>query len=124
MAKIKKTPLAALLKGIVISYIITMLVFIIYAILLTYTNISPDYISITALVTTAASCIICGFVTAKASGSKGLLWGIVSGGCYMIIMFTLGFATIPTFALNQKLVVSLCLALGGGAVGGVFGVNR
>ncbi len=124
MSKTKNSPVTALLKGTLIGYCITMIVFIIFALLLTYTDISEKLVSPTALVTTAVSCLVCGFITAKKAKSRGLLWGVIGGGLYMLIMFTIGFSTIPAYELNQKMIISLCLALGGGAVGGVFGVNR
>ncbi len=124
MSKTKNSPLTALLKGIVISYCITMVVFIIFALLLTYTDISENLISPAALITTAICCVVCGFVTAKKAKSKGLMLVILSGGCYMLIIFTLGITTIPAYELNKNMLISLCLALGGGAVGGIVGVNR
>lgn len=124
MLKTKNTPITALLKGIVISYSITMIIFIIYALLLTYSDVSEEYISPCVLITTALSCLASGFFAAKSSGKRGLLWGIAAGGAYMLIMFTIGFATIPAYELSKKIVISFCLALGGGAVGGVLGVNR
>lgn len=124
MSKTKNSPLFTLIKGVVISYCITMVVFIIFALLLTYTDFPENIVPTAALITTAVSCIICGFVAAAKAKSRGLLWGIAAGGCYMLIMFTIGFSTIPAYELNQKMIISLCLALGGGAVGGVFGVNK
>lgn len=124
MQNIKSSPLVSLLKGIIISYCITMIIFIIYAILLTYTDISESYISPLSLIVTTICCLVSGFVTAKTAKNRGLLWGIASGGMYMLIMLTLGFCTIPTYELNQKMAISLALALGGGGLGGIFGVNR
>ena len=124
MSKTKGSPLTALMKGIIISYSLTMIVFIVYALLLTYSNVPENMVSPAALITTAISCILCGYITAKSAKSRGLLWGVLSGFCYMIIMFTIGFSTIPTYELNQKMIISSCLALGGGGLGGILGVNR
>jgi putative membrane protein, TIGR04086 family len=124
MSKIKNSPITSLLKGILISYCFTMAIFIIYALLITYTDISEDYISPLSLIVTSLSCLASGFAAAKSAKSRGLLWGVLAGGLYMLIMFTLGYTTIPTYQLNQKFVISLALALGGGGLGGIFGVNR
>lgn len=124
MSNLKNSPVTALLKGILISYCLTLAVFIIYALLITYTNISESFIPVLSLITTALSCIISGFLTAKTAKSRGLLWGVAAGGLYMLIMFTLGYTTIPTYQLNQKFAISLCLALAGGGIGGIIGVNR
>lgn len=124
MSKIKNSPLTALLKGILISYCITMLVFIIYALLITYTNVSESYIAPLALATTSVSCLVSGFVSAKSAGKRGILWGVAAGGLYMLIMLTLGYSTIPAYEINRKFVISLCLALLGGGIGGIVGVNK
>ncbi|MGN1318819.1 MAG: TIGR04086 family membrane protein [Lachnospirales bacterium] len=124
MSDFKNSPITALLKATLVSYGITMVVFIIYTLLITYSNISESYVSPLALIVTAICCVVSGFVTAKTAGKRGIIWGIASGGVYMAIMFSLGICTIPTFELNQKFVISLILALIGGGIGGIFGVNK
>lgn len=123
MFKSKSSPVLALFKGILISYIITMAVFIVFALLITYTDISEKHIGTVIKVTTALVCILSGLITAGSANKGGLLWGIISGISYVAIMCILGFALIPDYSVTSKLVVSLMLAVAGGGLGGVIGIN-
>ena len=123
MFKTKISAVIALFKGILISYIITMLVFFIFALLITYTDLSETYISTVIKVTTALVCIISGFITAASAEKSGLIWGMVSGVLYAVIMCIVGFILIPDYNLSPKLLITLAIALGGGGLGGIIGIN-
>lgn len=119
----KNSPVLALFKGILISYIITIVVFIIFALLITYTDISEKHIGTVIKVTTALVCILSGLITAGSANRGGLLWGIISGLCYVAIMCIVGFVLIPDYSVTSKLIVSLMLAIAGGGLGGIIGIN-
>ncbi|MDO4300697.1 MAG: TIGR04086 family membrane protein [Clostridia bacterium] len=123
MFKSKSSPVIALFKGILISYIITMLVFIIFALLITYTDISEKHIGTVIRITTAIVCILSGFITAGSANKGGLIWGIISGISYVIIMCIVGYLLLPDYSITSKLIVSLMLAVAGGGLGGVVGIN-
>lgn len=123
MLKAKSSPVTALFKGILISYIITMAVFIIFALLITYTDMSEKHIGTVIKITTALVCILSGFITAASANKGGLLWGIISGIFYVAIMCGAGFILVPDYSFSPKLLISLMLAVAGGGLGGVMGIN-
>ncbi|MDO5389138.1 MAG: TIGR04086 family membrane protein [Clostridia bacterium] len=123
MIKSKNSPVIALFKGILISYIITMAVFFIFALLITYTDFSEKHISTIIKVTTALVCILSGLITARSANRGGLLWGIVSGVSYGIIMCIAAFILIPNYTISSKLIISMLLAAAGGGLGGIVGIN-
>lgn len=123
MTAIKASPIISLLKGIVISYILTAAVFLIYALLITYTDVTEDHISTTALITTAAVCIICGFITARSAESRGLIWGVLSGILYVVLLLITGFLLIPAFMPTSKFLIMSALAAAAGGLGGIIGIN-
>ncbi len=123
MKKIGLRPLKALLKGLLTGYIITTVIFVLFALLMTYTDTSEAHIHTAIKAVTAAVCIISGFVTARSAGKGGLLWGVVSGAVYVAVMCLCAFVCIPDYSLSPKIAVSLALALAGGGIGGVVGVN-
>ena len=75
MSGANNSPLSALLKGVLTSFILTFIVFTVYAILLTYTSLQENNVNVVMLVSTAISCILCGFITGRKASSKGILWG-------------------------------------------------
>lgn len=123
MFKTKNSSIVALFKGVLISYIITMLIFFIFALLITYTDLSEKHINTVIRTTTALVCILSGFITAGSANKGGLIWGIISGLTYVIIMCIVAFLLIPNYALSTKLIISLALAVAGGGLGGIIGIN-
>ena len=119
MFKSKNSPVIALFKGILISYILTMAVFLIFALLITYTDLSEKHISTVIKVTTALVCILSGLITAGSADKGGLIWGI----SYVAIMCIVGFILIPDYSLSPKIIISLMLAVAGGGLGGIIGIN-
>ena len=113
----------SMLKGLIISYILTAAVFLIYALLITYTDVTEEHISTAALITTVIVCVICGFITARSASSRGLIWGIISGVLYALLMFITGFLLIPSFVPTSKFIVMSVLAAAAGGLGGIIGIN-
>ena len=116
-------PFSALLKGVLTSFILTFIVFTVYAILLTYTSLQENNVNVVMLVSTAISCILCGFITGRKASSKGILWGTLSGFIYISIMLLISISTVGQFSISPKMLISIGLALCCGALGGVIGIN-
>ena len=123
MSGANNSPLSALLKGVLTSFILTFIVFTVYAILLTYTSLQEKNVNVVMLVSTAISCILCGFITGRKASSKGILWGTLSGFIYIAIMLLISISTVGSFSFSPKMLISIGLALCCGALGGVIGIN-
>lgn len=123
--EVKNSVPAVMAKALSISMAITLIVFIIYAILLTYTNVSEKNINTVAILCTVLSTAVAGFDCARGIKSRGLLWGILSGGIYAIIIFIIGIASGEGgFSFTGRSAVTIIVALAGGGIGGIFGVNK
>ncbi len=48
---------------------------------------------------------------------------MISGVLYAVIMCIVGFILIPDYNLSPKLLITLAIALGGGGLGGIIGIN-
>lgn len=115
--------LISLTKGTILAYIITTCVFIIYGILLTYTDTTEENMQMIVMITTVVSVLISGFVVARGVNSKGLIYGMVSGLIYAIIMIMIGLCVLPSIKFSFKLIMILILSICGGGVGGIIGIN-
>ena len=118
----KKIVLAPV-SGAVTAYAITLLVFIVYALLLTYTGISEKNNTAVVLVTMAMSLVAGGVKSALSARQKGLIWGVATGVLYVAVMIAAGLFLIPGYTLGSKTLVCLLLGIGSGGLGGVMGVN-
>lgn len=123
MFKIKGSPILSLFKGLLIGYIITIIVLFVLSALVTYTDFNENYIVTIIRVVTVIVCILCGLVTAKSAKKGGIWWGILSGFTYVLVMGLIGFILIPNYEIGPNLLINLALAIAGGGVGGVLGVN-
>lgn len=115
--------LFSLAKGTVFAYFITVTVFIIYGVLLTYTDVTEENLQMVVMITTVVSVLISGFISARGVNSKGLLYGMLAGIIYSTIMIMIGLCILPAIQFNFKFVMILILSICGGGVGGIIGIN-
>jgi len=117
MNKIKKC-----VTGVLLAYAVTVFVFLVYSILLTYTNMTEEYLNATVLITIGISSLIAGVDTARGQKSRGIFWGALTGIIYVLCVMVLMYAL--TESLNIARAISffiISVTLGG--LGGVLGIN-
>lgn len=113
----------SLFSGVMIGYAITCLVFITYAVLLTYTSITEENISLVVTITSIVSVLVAGFDAARGATSKGWLWGIIAGFIYAVILVVIMTWVQGRLILDSRTISVLILSLAGGGLGGVIGIN-
>ena len=125
-----------LARGMAVAFAVTCIIFIGFGILLTYTNVSEESLPVVSLVCTALSAAAAGYDWAACMRKKGLLWGAAAGVVYTVLLYCItGLASdklyevsvdfsSDSFALELSAVMTLIVALAGGAVGGILGINR
>lgn len=65
-----------------------------------------------------------GFAAAKVTHSKGLLVGLAAAGVLFVVVLAVGLASMSETPSLTAILLRCGLMLAGGAVGGIFGVNR
>lgn len=118
-----KSPVKSLVIGVSMAYAITAIVFIAYAILLTYTDMTEKNIPIVVIITVVFSVLVAGFDSARGAIKKGWLWGIGAGLIYAFFMILIGLCVSPGFGFDSKTVMLIVLSLAGGGLGGIVGIN-
>ena len=112
-----------MLKGIVMAYAVTCIIFITYGILLTYTDVTEEKLPLIALCCTVISAGIAGFDWARCAKARGILWGILAGLAYGVILFVLDGIAGSGFSVVGSKGLMILLAAAGGGVGGILGIN-
>ncbi len=112
-----------MLKGIVMAYAVTCIIFITYGIVLTYTDITEEKLPLIALCCTVISAGIAGFDWARCAKARGILWGILAGLAYGLILFVLDGIAGSGFSVVGSKGLMILLAAAGGGVGGILGIN-
>lgn len=123
VAEEKKSQITSLVSGIVIAYAITCIVFIGYAILITYSNFSGENLPLVVTITSLVSVVVAGFDSAKGAENKGWLWGIIAGFIYAIILMCIGLWVNKSFGIDSRTITLFVLSIAGGGLGGVLGIN-
>lgn len=123
MKKELRSGLKHLLTGVLIGYAITIIGFITYAILLTYTSLSENNIGLVVTVISVLSVLLAGFDAARAQTRRGWLWGLGAGLTYGLLLIGVmnSLATADIDLARASSLLALCLA--GGGLGGVVGIN-
>lgn len=113
-----------LVRGMAVAFAITCIIFIGFGILLTYTSLTEESLPLVSLVCTALSAAAAGYDWAAYMQKKGILWGLAAGAVYTVLLFLITSLAKDSFSLQLSAVMTLIVALAGGAVGGILGVNR
>lgn len=113
----------SLTKGVIMSYIITTIVFIVYGVLLTYTELTEEKIQIVVMITTVISVLIGGVIASRGVNSNGLMFGMLVGLIYAIIMIMIGLCLLPTLKITSKMIMIFILSISAGGIGGIIGIN-
>ena len=113
-----------LIRGMAVAFAITCIIFIGFGILLTYTELSEESLPLVSLVCTAISAAAAGYDWAACMQKKGILWGLAAGAVYTVLLYLVTGLASDQFTLQLSGIMTLIVALAGGAVGGILGVNR
>ena len=111
-------------KGVGISLSITVIALIIFAIILTYTNIEENVINPVIMIITAISILIGSSLGNIKIKKNGLINGGLIGGIYIIIIYLISSILNWKFSLNMQSIIMIITAVIFGILGGIIGVNR
>ena len=110
-------------KFTVISYIMSIILLAVVAVIVVYTDVSEKISVPSVRVITLLGAFISALLTSKNSSSKGWLCGILTGAFNVAVLMSIGaFLTDASLFTKSNLIL---VSLGGmcGMIGGIIGVN-
>ena len=119
----EKPPVLHFFGGLLTAFCITAIVFIIYALLLTYTEISENQIPLVVALTTIVCVIVAGFDAARSAAKMGIVWGAGAGLAYAVILLALSAVVNRGISADSRTFLLIILSLAGGAAGGIISAN-
>jgi putative membrane protein (TIGR04086 family) len=109
--------------GLMRGYIVSLLFFLIGAILITYTSIGegtiPFITSVIMIIGIVYSAIYCSIHLRE----KGWLHGGAVGLMYILILMLLSKIFVSGYSVNRIALYKMGLGIGAGTIGGILGVN-
>ena len=112
-----------IIKGIIISLTCTLVLILLYALLLTYTNISEDTIFPVVVVITGISILLGSSLSNIRIKKNGLLNGGIIGIAYILLLYLISSAFIGNFSVNINSIILIIASILTGMLGGIIGVN-
>ena len=113
-----------IIKGSVIAIIVTIISLIIFATLLTYTNISESTIKPVTIIITIISILIGSSLSMYKLKKNGIVNGAIVGIIYILFIYLLSSIIEGDFSLNVYSIIMILGSILSGAVGGIIGVNK
>jgi len=113
----------AMAKGIAISYIITLPVFIIFSIILCFVDFPANLITPVVILTTIVSLLCSGYISSKGLKSRGWLNGAITGLIYISVLYLAGSTILSNFRIDRYAAITVVIAVLSGVIGGMAGMN-
>ena len=116
--------LIKVIKGSIISILISLVMLLIFAIILTYTNIPETIIPTTIIIISAISILIGSVMSSMNIKKNGIINGGAVGAIYIFTIYMLSSIFIAGFNFNIKSLIMLAVSIIAGMIGGIIGVNK
>lgn len=112
-----------IIKGAVISFISLLILLLIFAAILTYTNVSEKIIPVATIVINAVSILIGSSIATIHLKKNGILNGVVIGAIYMFLIYIISGVLNNDFSLQLQSIMLIAFGIISGGIGGIIGVN-
>src|SRR5699024_6136606 len=113
----------SLLKSLVLSYIVTLGLVLIMAIMLTYTPLKEKSIPLLNTITMMISIITGAIYLTLKIGEKGWLNGGIVGVVYYLILLLINIIFIKNHSIDIYTTSKIIISLVTGVIGGMIGIN-
>lgn len=115
--------LIKILKGSVISILLTIILLTIYAALLSFTSISENTMVPVILVITGISILIGSSLSSINIKSRGMLNGGLVGLIYILFIYILSSIFLSRFNVGINSILMILVGIVTGMIGGIIGIN-
>lgn len=113
-----------ILKGIAISLGITLILLIIFAAILTYSNVNESTMPTVIIIITVLSIFIGSQITTGKIKKNGIVNGVIVGCIYILFLYLISSIITKNFSLNNYSIIMIATSMLIGGLGGIIGVNR
>ena len=118
-----KANIIRIIKGSLLSIIVSVIFLIVFAMLLTYTSLSENTITPIVLAIVGLSILLGSYLSTKKINKKGILNGAMVGVIYMLILYIISSVIFMDFSINASSIIMIICGIIAGIIGGIIGVN-
>lgn len=110
-------------SGIIFALFLTLVFFLLIALLITFTSLSDKYLGVLVTASTILGVAMGSLKSARHVDSKGWLHGLIVGLFYAGIMILIGFIAIPGYSIHTGILLKSLYYTLAGILGGIVGLN-
>ncbi|QUH20535.1 TIGR04086 family membrane protein [Alkaliphilus sp. B6464] len=110
-------------RGLIRGYIISLLLFLIVAVLITYTSIGENIIPLITSIIMIVGIVFAAIYASVNLRNKGWLHGGIIGLVFILILIGLSKIFIADYSVDRIALYKIGLSMGAGIIGGMLGVN-
>lgn len=110
-------------KGSIFAILITAIFLLIYAILLTSTNISENTMTAVVITVSGVSILIGSSISSFKIKKQGIINGALVGLIYITALYLLSSIIFVGFEINLSSIIMIIVSIITGMIGGIIGVN-
>jgi len=118
-----KNNILHLMKWILVAYVITIVAFMLFAFILTYTDFPDNYMSTAVMVSVLMSICVSGWMSSKNIKRNGWLNGSLMGFVYILTIYLVRCFVFHDSSIGLKTLGWTLLAMVVGALSGIIGIN-
>ncbi|MHC6180668.1 TIGR04086 family membrane protein [Clostridium sp. JNZ X4-2] len=111
------------IEGVIRGFIITVILLLIFAVVMTFIEVSSGVSYIVYLVTTIVSIMYASIYAVRKIGERGWLIGIIVTLLYLFILYVVSIISGNSAVIGVDGIRRLVLALMVGALSGMIGIN-
>ena len=123
ITKERNNKLLRLIKGAIISILLTIILLTIYAALLSFTNVSENTMVPVVLIITGISILIGSSISSINIKKQGMLNGGLVGLIYVLFIYIVSSTFLIGFEINFNSILMIAIGIVTGMIGGIIGVN-
>lgn len=112
-----------IVKGSITAILLTLLLLLIFAILLTYTSLQENIIKPVIIVISGISILLGSSISTLKIKKNGILNGSLVGLVYIVTIYLISSIIGTGFALNLYSIIMIVISILAGMIGGIIGVN-
>ena len=113
-----------ILKGSTVSMLITLILLIVFATVLTYTNLNEAVMPTVTIVITSLSILIGSQLTTRHIKKNGIINGALVGILYITFLYIVSSFITKNFSFNNYSIIMIITSILLGGLGGIIGVNK
>ena len=113
-----------ILKGSLISIIATIVLLMIFAAVLTYSNINENSMPTVIIVVTALCILVGSQITTSKIKRNGIVNGALVAAIYILALYLISSIISKDFSLNIYSIIMMATSILIGGIGGIIGVNK